>query len=152
MWHLILAKLLVQNRDFVFHSKSRWVPQEGDFRCVPCVVNDKPSLICTVKNNVMNVTRYASQGFSSFSLNKSNSIAYICSVYEYGPLQNYIISKFLRKHVLYFQNILQLTLGKSSAEMRQSNYLSFNVIIKKVIHDTLFKACTFYFHAKWLFS
>ena len=102
MGHLILEKLLVQNRDFVSHSKSRCVPPEGDFRCVPCVVNDKPSLICTVKNNVMNVTRYASQGFSSFSLNKSNSIAYICSVYEYGPLQNYIISKFLRKHVLLF--------------------------------------------------
>ena len=27
---------------------------------------------------------------------------FICSVYEYGPLQNYVISKLLRRHVLLF--------------------------------------------------
>ena len=50
----------------------------------------------------------------------------ICSVYEYGPLQNYVISKLLRKHILLFP--------KYSSNWRYG------------IHDTLFKACTFYFH------
>ena len=40
-------------------------------------VYEKPSSICTVKNNITDVTRYANQGFSSFSLNKSYSIVHL---------------------------------------------------------------------------
>ena len=115
---------------------------------VHCVY--EPSLICTVKNNVTDVTRYADQGFSSFPWIIIIQLL-ICFVYKYDSLQNYVISKLLRKHVLLFPKIFfKMVLQMSGAEMRLSNYLSFNLKIKKVIHNSLFKACTFYFQTKWL--
>lgn len=61
-------------------------------------VYDRPNLICTVKNNVRDVTGYAGRGISSLNIIH----LLIRSVYEYGLLQNYVISKLLRKHILLF--------------------------------------------------
>ena len=40
-------------------------------------INDKPSWIYPVKNNVTDVTRYAGQGFLSFVWNKSHEIVFL---------------------------------------------------------------------------
>ena len=72
----------------------------------------------------------------------------ICSVYEYGSLLNYVISKLLRKHILLFP---QYSSNWRYGRRWNTSILSFNLKIKKqFMMYTLFKACTFYFHAKWI--
>ena len=68
---------------------------------VICFMKHKKTLY-KKRRNWSDATRYAGQGFSSFSLYKSPSTELICSFYEYGSLQNYIISYLLWKHVLLF--------------------------------------------------
>ena len=74
----------------------------------------------------------------------------ICSVYENGSLQNYFISKLLMKHVLLFsQYSSNWCYGSLLKCVNKITWVSIQKS-KKVIHDTLFKVCTFYFHTKWL--
>ena len=69
----------------------------------------------------------------------------ICSVYEYGSLHNYVISKLLRKHIPQYSSAIGIT----KVRRWNTSILSFNLKIKKqFMMYTLFKAYTFYFHAK----
>ena len=75
------------------------------------------------------------------------------SVYEYGSLQSNRIFKLLGKRVLYFHDIIQIDSTATRPWTHQSYNLISNSISKNVIHETVFKACTFYFFRKWfLFS
>ena len=86
-----------------------------------------------ISSNITDVTRYADQGFSSISLNKSHSI-----VNEYGPLQNYIISKLLiiRKSVLLFPKYSSnWRCGSQVLKwVNQLELLEFQLKNKKVFH------------------
>ena len=96
-----------------------------------------------ISSNITDVTRYAGQGFSSISLNKSHSIGN-----EYGPFQNYVISVLLRKPVLLFPKYSSnWRYGSQVLKwVNQLELLEFQLKNKKVFHVTLFKACIFYFH------
>ena len=104
-WHTSLSSALRNTKTFVY-DKPAW--------SVRSKITLRTSLVTTVR------------GFRHFPWIPVNLIQFlICSVYEYGPLQNKInvISKLLRKW-------------------------SF---ISKIYFKMAFKACTFYFQTKWLF-